>query len=61
MSRGSVDALLADAEAKEFSGWDFSWLDARSSQTKLPWSYRAEVSRRGPAAGTTLDTTARPG
>jgi len=44
-SRGAFEELITEAVAAPFSGWDFSWLDARSSTTDLPWTYRAEVAR----------------
>jgi SAM-dependent methyltransferase len=47
--------LLAEAQAAPFSGWDLSWLDARSCTQDLPWSYAAEVASRAGAATTMLD------
>jgi SAM-dependent methyltransferase len=38
-----------------FSGWDFSWLAARSTPGTLPWSYRREVARRAASVHTMLD------
>ena len=38
-----------------FSGWDFSWLAARSRSGRLPWSYQREVARRAGAASALLD------
>jgi SAM-dependent methyltransferase len=35
-------ALLAAAEARPFTGWDFSWLEARM-HTEPPWDYTAMV------------------
>ncbi len=52
----SFDDLLAEAQAAMFTGWDFSWLDARSSlAADLPWSYPAEVRTRAGAAAAMLD------
>jgi SAM-dependent methyltransferase len=52
----SFDDLLAEARAATFTGWDFSWLDARSSLAQdLPWSYAAEVTSRAGAAATMAD------
>ena len=52
----SFDDLLAQARAAAFTGWDFSWLDARTSLTKdLPWSYGAEVTKQAGGAATMLD------
>jgi hypothetical protein len=41
--------------AAPFSGWDFSWLAARSTAGTLPWSYRRKVASRTAAADTMLD------
>jgi hypothetical protein len=49
------DELVSEALTAPFSGWDFSWLAARSTEGTLPWSYRREVARRAVAAGTMLD------
>jgi SAM-dependent methyltransferase len=38
----SLDRLLAEAEARPVSGWDFSWLGERMSSSPLPWSF-AEI------------------
>ena len=52
----TFDELVAEAQAAPFTGWDFSWLDARTSLTQdLPWSYTAEVRRRAAAATSLLD------
>jgi SAM-dependent methyltransferase len=51
----TFDQLAAEALAAPFSGWDFSWLAARSSSEPAPWSYRREVARRAASAGAMLD------
>jgi hypothetical protein len=51
----TFDELVREALDAPFSGWDFSWLAARSSAGPLPWSYRREVARRATAAGALLD------
>jgi hypothetical protein len=51
----AFDELVAEAVAAPFTGWDFSWLDARSTTKDLPWSYRAEVARHFGTARTMLD------
>ena len=51
----SFDELIAEARAAPFSGWDFSWLDARCRVEELPWSYSAEVTARARTAVTMLD------
>jgi SAM-dependent methyltransferase len=51
----SFDELVAEALAAPFSGWDFGWLDARSSSEELPWRYAADVAARSAAAACMLD------
>jgi hypothetical protein len=47
--------LEAEALAAPFSGWDFSWLDRRSVNEPLPWSYRQEAARYSGSAAAMLD------
>jgi SAM-dependent methyltransferase len=49
------EELVAEALAAPFTGWDFSWLAARSTAGRLPWDYRAEVAARAAVAGSLLD------
>jgi SAM-dependent methyltransferase len=51
----TFDELISEALAAPFSGWDFSWLAARSPARGLPWSYGREVARRALLAETMLD------
>lgn len=51
----TFDELIGEAVEAPFAGWDFSWLDARTSYTKLPWSYQAEVAARASEAASMLD------
>lgn len=52
----TFEQLVADAQAAPVSGWDFSWLAARSSTAgALPWNYRAEVDRYAADAVSLLD------
>ena len=51
----SFDKLMAEGLSAPVAGWDFSWLNARSVTTGLPWSYRDEVSSRMAAAAALLD------
>ncbi|HKR69629.1 MAG TPA: methyltransferase domain-containing protein [Streptosporangiaceae bacterium] len=51
----AFDELVAEAVAAPFTGWDFSWLDARSTSEDLPWSYRAEAARYAGTARVMLD------
>lgn len=49
------DDLVAEALAAPVAGWDFSWMDGRSS-TQLPsWSYEEIVSEHAAAARAMLD------
>jgi SAM-dependent methyltransferase len=49
------DELVAEALTAPFSGWDFSWLDRRSSTEPLPWDYSARVAALARSARTMLD------
>jgi SAM-dependent methyltransferase len=52
----TFEQLVAEAQAAPVSGWDFSWLTARSSTADpLPWDYRAEVTRYAADAAALLD------
>ena len=52
----TFEELVAEAQAAPVSGWDFSWLTARSSsEDPLPWDYRAEVARHAADAESLLD------
>jgi SAM-dependent methyltransferase len=51
----SFEELVAEAQAAPFSGWDFSWLDGRTTTERLPWRYQAEVGRYTVGAGALLD------
>jgi SAM-dependent methyltransferase len=52
----TFEELVAEAQAAPVSGWDFSWLAARSSsEDPLPWDYRAEVARYAEEARSLLD------
>ena len=49
-----LNFLISEAEA-HFSGWDFSYLDDRQSQTPLRWSYVSECLLRVRKANAVLD------
>lgn len=51
----TFDELLGEAAAAPFTGWDFSWLQERTTNTALPWSYEAEVAARAETANSMLD------
>jgi len=37
------DRLIADAEAQQMSGWDWSYVEGRYSEAQPPWDYREKV------------------
>lgn len=51
----SFDELCAQALAAPFSGWDLSWLAARSTHGHLRWDYPGEVTRHARGASSMLD------
>ena len=51
----SFEALVSEAEAAHFSGWDFSWLEGRQIETPPPWEYRQLVESLLPSATVLLD------
>jgi SAM-dependent methyltransferase len=51
----TFDELISEAVSAPFSGWNFSWLAARSTPGSLPWSYSGELARRAQAARSMLD------
>ena len=55
MAAATFDELISEAVSAPFSGWDFSWLAARSTPGSLPWSYSRELARRAQAARSMLD------
>jgi SAM-dependent methyltransferase len=55
LAAGTFDELISEAVSAPFSGWDFSWLAARSTPGSLPWSYSRELTRRAQGARSMLD------
>lgn len=58
MSAGSpdhFDALVTEALAQTFRGWDFSWLRGRWVEDEPPWDYRTLVIERIHSAEAMLD------
>jgi SAM-dependent methyltransferase len=51
----SFENLVWDAKQAHFSGWDFSWLAGRHTETPLPWNYRALVETHIENATAMLD------
>lgn len=46
MAKDEFDELVSKAERQPFSGWDFSYLEGRYVEEKLPWDYRKVVLAR---------------
>jgi SAM-dependent methyltransferase len=51
----TYEALIAEALATSFEGWDFTFLRTRAPVTPLPWSYPDEVARAAAGAERMLD------
>ena len=49
------EALVAAAQAAEFAGWDFSWLNGRWIEGPTPWDYRELVMARFTGVRSLLD------
>jgi SAM-dependent methyltransferase len=49
------ERLIAEAQSRKFSGWDFSWLRDRLLQETPPWDYKHEVTREFPTIRSLLD------
>jgi len=53
--RDDFDALIAQAEAYAFEGWDFSFLDGRNEVDPQPWDYKARVEELARSSATMVD------
>jgi SAM-dependent methyltransferase len=51
----SFAELVAEADAVDVTGWDFSWLDGRATEERPPWGYQKLMGERIGAASVTLD------
>ncbi|MGW4109901.1 class I SAM-dependent methyltransferase [Actinosynnema sp. NPDC004786] len=49
------DALVAEADAVDVTGWDFSWLDGRATEERPPWGYQRLMGERIGRAVMSLD------
>jgi len=49
------DALVTQAEAEPFSGWDFSWLRGQWREGHTSWDFGATVRERFAQADALLD------
>ncbi|CAM3275522.1 SAM-dependent methyltransferase [Occultella aeris] len=51
----SFEALLAEGESVDVSGWDFSWFTGRATEERPPWAYARLLSERMARAHAALD------
>ena len=51
----SFEALIAEADAVDVTGWDFSWLDGRAAEERPPWGYQKLMGEKIGQAAFTLD------
>jgi SAM-dependent methyltransferase len=51
----SFEDLVAEAEAADVSGWDFSWLEGRASEQRPSWGYQRLMGERMARATAALD------
>jgi SAM-dependent methyltransferase len=49
------DQLVAEADAADVSGWDFSWLAGRATEQRPSWGYQRRMAERLAAATAALD------
>lgn len=49
------DDLLAEGEAADVTGWDFSWLNGRATEERPPWGYARQLGERLATARASLD------
>mgnify|MGYP001817451308 CR=1 FL=1 len=54
-SRSRFQALIDEAVARSFTGWDFTWLNDRFSVAPTSWNYRETVGERLMHATALLD------
>jgi SAM-dependent methyltransferase len=55
MTRPSLDALIAEAEAAPVTGWDFSWLKGRATEERPSWGYARMLVTRLAGTRSVLD------
>lgn len=51
----TFDELVAEADAIDVSGWDFSWLDGRATEQRPSWGYQRLLKERLPHVRSALD------
>lgn len=49
------EQLVAEADAADVSGWDFSWLDGRATEQRPSWGYQRLLAGRLATATAALD------
>lgn len=49
------DELIAIGEATDVTGWDFSWLNSRTTEERPPWGYARQLAARLTKAPASLD------
>ena len=49
------EELIAEADAVDVTGWDFSWLDGRATEERPPWGYQKLMGEKIGRAALTLD------
>ncbi|GAA3855074.1 class I SAM-dependent methyltransferase [Saccharothrix violaceirubra] len=52
---GGFEDLVAEADAADVTGWDFSWLDGRATEDRPPWGYQRLMGERVGRADVSLD------
>lgn len=51
----TFEALVAEAEAADVAGWDFSWLDGRATEERPSWGYQRLIAARYAGVDSALD------
>lgn len=51
----SFEELIADADAADVTGWDFSWLDGRATEERPTWGYQKLMGEKIGRAALALD------
>jgi SAM-dependent methyltransferase len=51
----TFEELIAEADAVDVSGWDFSWLEGRATEERPPWGYQRQLGERVGRARMHLD------
>lgn len=55
MNDAEFDRLVEAGAQQALTGWDFSWLNARTEEEPLPWDYRALALERARGVDSLLD------